>query len=196
MRGRRLPSLRLKHDTCSKRRASVLWRARDVGFVKSGAGARSLHMSLQARECRHHLVYVSPTRSRGAQQSPDLRFGTLVLPLPRCMLARRDRRGAQRSPDFAVRHSDSRRHAAPVRLRGRDITLGDTPGHLQLNAPKAAGGAAAFGALLLKVRGAGMTSPPGRRGGAPAGSKQSCRKNHLASMVSRHLTKNCVAFSS
>ena len=57
------------------------------------------------------------------------------------------------------------------------------------NAPKAAGETAAFGAILLKVRGAGMTSPPGCRGGAPAG-------NHFASMVSRHLTKNCVAFSS
>ena len=36
------------------------------------------------------------------------------------------------------------------------------------NAPKGAGETAAFGAILLKVRGAGMTSPPGCRGGAPA----------------------------
>ena len=50
-----------------------MWRARDVGFVESGADARPLHMSLQARECRHHLVYVSPTRS------PDLRFGTRIV---------------------------------------------------------------------------------------------------------------------
>ena len=36
------------------------------------------------------------------------------------------------------------------------------------NAPKGAGETAPFGAILLKVRGAGMTSPPGCRGGAPA----------------------------
>ena len=43
-------------------------------------------------------------------------FGTRaqVLPLLRCTSARRDRRGAQRSLDLTVRHSDSRRPAAPV----------------------------------------------------------------------------------
>ena len=37
-----------------------------------------------------------------------------VLPLFKCTSARRDRRGAQRSLDLTVRHSDSRRPAAPV----------------------------------------------------------------------------------
>ena len=37
-----------------------------------------------------------------------------------------------------------------------------------ISAPKAAGKAAAFGAILYKIRGAGMSSPPGSRGSAPA----------------------------
>ena len=37
-----------------------------------------------------------------------------VLPLLMCTSARRDRRGAQRSLDLTVRHSDSRRPAAPI----------------------------------------------------------------------------------
>ena len=46
-----------------------------------------------------------------------------------------------------------------------------------------------FGALLYKSLGCGEDIPAGVQGRRPCGA-------HFASMVSRHFTKNCVAFSS
>ena len=56
-------------------------------------------------------------------------FGTraLVLPLHRGASARRDRRRAQRSLDLTVRHSDSRRPAAPVPSPKEGTAFSNTP---------------------------------------------------------------------
>ena len=64
-------------------------------------------------------------------------FGTRaqVLPLLSCASARRDRRGAQRSLDLTVRHSDSRRPAAPV-PSPKEFTLSSSPPALNLFAER------------------------------------------------------------
>ena len=74
-----LRTLRAKHVSCFKRRASVLWRARVVDFVESGAGARSPH-ALKAREC-HHRSGVRLCDVIGAERNDRriLRLGTRIV---------------------------------------------------------------------------------------------------------------------
>ena len=70
--------------------------------------------SLQNLISRTHITKRMTALTEYPAREEEFGARARVLPLLRCASARRDRRRAQRSLDLTVRHSNSRRPAAPI----------------------------------------------------------------------------------